>query len=228
MADAEKTDMVVVSPGFPPRIDDSYSIDRETLLRLEKEFRKRIDTAKQRLPYRIGMAVDEIDQMTPTIGKDYAVNGQGKSPSMEPYCVSWKDVKNANGKYVIVGTYDDDTYQIVLGIHSNVVTNIWLEFITAENYPPVFFRLSGDGPLPVRHLKSDGTNSDSMKEWSSWWYKRCGVVLPIKTTTGGPRNVIPGNRPTPQAVDCEYSERDGGCRSAKTGFHRVEPRSGVF
>jgi hypothetical protein len=56
------------------------------------------------------------------------------------------------------------------------------------------------------NLDSIRQHSDSMKEWSSWWYKRCGSVLPIKTTTGGPRDVIPWNRPAPQAVDRQRAQ----------------------
>ncbi len=47
-------------------------------------------------------------------------------------------------------------------------------------------------------------SSDSMKERSSWCYTRCSSCFysPI-AQTGGPRDVIPWNRPASQAVDRE-------------------------
>jgi hypothetical protein len=48
---------------------------------------------------------------------------------------------------------------------------------------------------------------DSMKERSSWYYVRCGSCEPTKSTNpGGPRDVIPCNRPASQAVDREHPQ----------------------
>jgi hypothetical protein len=62
--------------------------------------------------------------------------------------------------------------------------------------------------MPENSLYAENASfeTDSMKKWSSWWNKRCGVFLPIKTTTGGPRDVIPWNRSAQESIDGEFTQ----------------------